>query len=136
MTMTAAEAQAEIQEIRDARARKGGRMSNQERDRIAELESVISPQPLEEKPMSDETPQGTKRIMIMHHNAGMPSPGGAIKVYRFDIVETTAAHAEALCNAVSSSGDPMAKETSDPVTVIIQDGKRVEVAEEAEEVEE
>ena len=92
--------------------------------------------------MTDETPEetteetpeeapkeGMVNVMIMNHNAGMPGgkAGGAVKVFRFDVVETTAEHAEALCNAVNSKGEPMAKETSDPVTVKIEAGERVEV---------
>ena len=104
---------------------KRGRKSAEQKARLEELERLLKGEPVSEE---TEAPTGT-RVMIMNSNAGMPggSSGGAVKVFRFDVVETTPEHAAALCAAVNAAGEPMARETSDPVTVVIEDGRRVPV---------
>ena len=117
-----------LQEEYKALKSKRGRKSEADKARLAELEALLSEETVSEE-TTESAPEGMKRIMIMNHNAGMPGGGrgGAVKVFRFDVVETTAAHAEALCNAQNSKGEPMARETNDPVTVKIEDGQRVKV---------
>ena len=56
--MNPEEAKARIDKIRAARAAKGGRMANVERDEIAALEKIIA----EEEPMSEDTTEPTEEV--------------------------------------------------------------------------